>query len=337
MARKIRGFERVLDSPALFSVAYGEIASSLYFALGIVAAYALGLTPYVLLGAGAFFLLVALSYAEGTAAIPETGGAATFVRRAFNDLLGFLTGWALFLDYLIVIALSTLFLPHYLGAALDWPGLRRFSVGRRHRRRPSSPRSPGSAWHGVRGSTRPGIVVAGARPRDPAPARRARACAALLARRADVGHFARNRAELGRPRLRSAARATRLHRTRDGREPGRGDAPTRADAAAQPLLGDRARRRDHRVDRGRRAFRLPGRKRANSARRRVAAGSDRRHRRRPRRPAARMGSPVGLRRLRRAHRAPSSCSLRRRPRSRASRGSRTASAVTVSFRTRSGA
>ena len=123
MARKLRGFERVLDAPALFSVAYGEIASSLYFALGIVAAYALGFTPYVLLGAGAFFLLVALSYAEGTAAIPETGGAATFVRRAFNDLLGFLTGWALFLDYLIVIALSTLFLPHYLGAALDRPGL----------------------------------------------------------------------------------------------------------------------------------------------------------------------------------------------------------------------
>ena len=123
MARKVRGFERVLDAPALFSVAYGEIASSLYFALGIVAAYALGFTPWVLLVAGGFFLLVALSYAEGTAAIPETGGAATFVRRAFNDSLGFLTGWALLLDYLIVIALSTLFLPHYLGAALDRPGL----------------------------------------------------------------------------------------------------------------------------------------------------------------------------------------------------------------------
>jgi APA family basic amino acid/polyamine antiporter len=118
VARKLKGFQRVLDAPALFSVAYGEIASSLYFALGIVAAYALGFTPLVLLLAGLFFVLVSLSYAEGTAAIPETGGAATFVRRAFNDLLGFLTGWVLFLDYLIVIALSTLFLPHYLGTAL---------------------------------------------------------------------------------------------------------------------------------------------------------------------------------------------------------------------------
>jgi APA family basic amino acid/polyamine antiporter len=124
MARKLRGFQRVLDAPALFSVAYGEIASSLYFALGIVAVYALGFTPLVLLVGGLFFLLVSLSYAEGTAAIPETGGAATFVRRAFNDVFGFLTGWALFLDYLIVIALSTLFLPHYLGTAIGVDALR---------------------------------------------------------------------------------------------------------------------------------------------------------------------------------------------------------------------
>jgi len=118
VARKIAGLQRVLDAPALFSVAYGEIASSIYVALGIVALHALGLTPEVLALVGALFLVVSLSYAEGTAAIPETGGAATFVRRAFNDLAGFLTGWALFLDYLIVITLSALFMPHYLGAAL---------------------------------------------------------------------------------------------------------------------------------------------------------------------------------------------------------------------------
>jgi basic amino acid/polyamine antiporter, APA family len=124
VARKLLGFQRALDAPALFSIAYGEVASSIYFALGIVAAYALGLTPLVLLGAGIFFLIVSLSYAEGTAAIPETGGAATFVRRATNDVFGFLTGWALFLDYLIVIALSTVFLSHYLGTALSIDELR---------------------------------------------------------------------------------------------------------------------------------------------------------------------------------------------------------------------
>jgi APA family basic amino acid/polyamine antiporter len=117
MARKLPRLQRVLDAPALFSIAYGEIASSIYFALGIIATNAHGLTPEVLLVVGAVFLLVSLSYAEGTAAIRETGGAATFTRLAFNDLVGFVTGWALFLDYLIVIALSAVFMPHYVAGA----------------------------------------------------------------------------------------------------------------------------------------------------------------------------------------------------------------------------
>src|SRR5437588_10867675 len=125
MARKLPGLKRELDARALFSVAYGEIASSIYFALGVLAAHALGFTPLVLLLVGVLFLVVSLSYAEGTAALPETGGAATFVRRAMNDLAGFLTGWALFLDYLIVIALSALFLPHYLAGALQVSALTR--------------------------------------------------------------------------------------------------------------------------------------------------------------------------------------------------------------------
>jgi APA family basic amino acid/polyamine antiporter len=118
MARKLPQLQRVLDAPALASVAYGEIASSIYFALGIIALHALGLTPVVLGVVGLLFLVVALSYAEGTASIRETGGAATFVRVAYNDFAGFITGWVLFLDYLIVIALSALFFPHYLGIAL---------------------------------------------------------------------------------------------------------------------------------------------------------------------------------------------------------------------------
>src|SRR5438876_740996 len=118
MARKLPRLQRVLDAPALASVAYGEVASSLYFALGIVALHALGLTPVVLAIVGVLFLVVTMSYAEGTTSIGESGGAATFVRVAFNDLAGFMTGWALFLDYVIVIALSALFFPHYLGLAL---------------------------------------------------------------------------------------------------------------------------------------------------------------------------------------------------------------------------
>ncbi len=117
MARKLPGLRRELDARSLYSVAYGEIASSIYFALGIIALHAVGFTPFVLLGVGLVFLLVALSYAEATSALPETGGAATFVRRAYNDWAGFMTGWVLFLDYLIVIALSALFVPHYIAGA----------------------------------------------------------------------------------------------------------------------------------------------------------------------------------------------------------------------------
>ncbi|HUY72630.1 MAG TPA: universal stress protein [Gaiellaceae bacterium] len=119
MARKLPGLRRELGALSLFSVAYGEIASSIYFALGIVALHAVGFTPLVLFAVGMLFLLVALSYAEATSALPETGGAATFVRHAANDLAGFMTGWVLFLDYLIVIALSALFVPHYIAGAFQ--------------------------------------------------------------------------------------------------------------------------------------------------------------------------------------------------------------------------
>jgi APA family basic amino acid/polyamine antiporter len=124
VARRFLGLTRVLGERSLASVAYGEIGSSLYFALGVVALYALGATPWVLFASGLVFLVVALSYAEGTAAIPEPGGAALFVRRAFNDPAGFATGWVLLLDYVIVIALAALFVPHYLAVALGVEALR---------------------------------------------------------------------------------------------------------------------------------------------------------------------------------------------------------------------
>jgi APA family basic amino acid/polyamine antiporter len=123
MARRLPGIQRLIDAPALAGVAYGEIGSSLYIALGVVVLYALGYAPWTLLAVGLVFFLVALSYAEGIAAMPEPGGAAGFVRRAFNDPAAFVTGWALFLDYLVVMALASLFVPHYLGSALEWDGL----------------------------------------------------------------------------------------------------------------------------------------------------------------------------------------------------------------------
>jgi APA family basic amino acid/polyamine antiporter len=125
MARKLPGLTRMLGTTPIASVAYSEIGASVYFALGIVALYAAGLTPWVLLGVGLVILLVTFSYAEASSAFPETGGAALFVARAFNDPIGFLTGWLLFLDYLIVIAIAGLFVPHYVGSAVGWEAVTR--------------------------------------------------------------------------------------------------------------------------------------------------------------------------------------------------------------------
>jgi APA family basic amino acid/polyamine antiporter len=110
------GLRRSVGVPGLFATAYGNVGSSIYYALGLVAAYALGLTPIVFMFAGGLFVLTAKTYAEGAAMFPEAGGSSSFARHAFNELASFFAGWALTLDYIITIAISAFFVPHYLGA-----------------------------------------------------------------------------------------------------------------------------------------------------------------------------------------------------------------------------
>ena len=104
--------------PGLFATAYGNVGSSIYYALGLVAAHALGLTPLVFIFAGGLFALTAKTYAEGASMFPEAGGSSSFARHAFNEVASFFAGWALTLDYIITIAISAFFVPHYLGAFL---------------------------------------------------------------------------------------------------------------------------------------------------------------------------------------------------------------------------
>jgi APA family basic amino acid/polyamine antiporter len=115
--RRIRRFRlrRVLGVAALFSAGYGNVGSSIYYALGIVALVALGATPVVLGIAGILFIFTALTYAEGTAMLPEAGGSASFARHGFNDLAGFAAGWALMLSYIVTISISAFTIPPYLG------------------------------------------------------------------------------------------------------------------------------------------------------------------------------------------------------------------------------
>src|SRR6266487_3583776 len=120
--RRQQRLERVLGASALFATAYGNVGSSIYYALGVTAAFALGLTPLVFVIAGIFFAATAATYAEGTVRYPEAGGSSSFARHAFNELVSFGAAWAQMLNYIITIAISAFFVPHYL--SIFWSPLR---------------------------------------------------------------------------------------------------------------------------------------------------------------------------------------------------------------------
>src|SRR3954470_16996033 len=120
--RRQQGLERVLGTPALFATAYGNVGSSIYYALGLVAGIALGLTPLVFVVSGVIFAATAATYAEGTVRFPEAGGSSSFARHAFNELVSFVAAWAQMLNYVITIAISAFFVPHYL--SIFWEPLR---------------------------------------------------------------------------------------------------------------------------------------------------------------------------------------------------------------------
>ncbi len=120
--RRQQRLERVLGTPALFATAYGNVGSSIYYALGLVAGIALGLTPLVFVISGVIFAATAATYAEGTVRFPEAGGSSSFARHAFDELVSFGAAWAQMLNYVITIAISAFFVPHYL--SIFWAPLR---------------------------------------------------------------------------------------------------------------------------------------------------------------------------------------------------------------------
>ena len=120
--RRQQTLERVLGTPALFATAYGNVGSSIYYALGLVAGIALGLTPLVFVISGLIFAATAATYTEGTVRYPEAGGSSSFARHAFNELVSFGAAWAQMLNYIITIAISAFFVPHYL--SIFWSPLR---------------------------------------------------------------------------------------------------------------------------------------------------------------------------------------------------------------------
>jgi APA family basic amino acid/polyamine antiporter len=106
--------QRATGVPGLFVAVYSAVGFSIYFALGVVADRGLGLTPLIFLAAGLLFVITTLSYVEGGAMLRERGGSSSFARHAFNELIAFIAGWAILIDYLIVAALAAISVPHYL-------------------------------------------------------------------------------------------------------------------------------------------------------------------------------------------------------------------------------
>jgi len=124
MAQRIprdESLSRVHGVGALFSAAYGNVGSSIYYALGVTAAFALGLTPVAFVISGLIFAATAATYAEATVMYPEAGGSASFARHAFNELVSFIAAWGQMLNYTITVAISAYFVPHYL--AVFWEPL----------------------------------------------------------------------------------------------------------------------------------------------------------------------------------------------------------------------
>src|SRR2546429_4677384 len=113
---------RTLGSAALFSVVYTTVAAALYYALGVVADHALGVTPFVFGAATVFFVLAVLTYVEGASLHQERGGSTVFARYAFNELWSFIAGWAILLDYVILIAIAAFTAANYLPALWAPPG-----------------------------------------------------------------------------------------------------------------------------------------------------------------------------------------------------------------------
>lgn len=107
---------RTLGSPVLFAVVYAALAAGIYFSLGVVADYALGLTPLIFLIAALLFGLAAMTYVEGASLHQDRGGSTVFARYAFNELWSFVAGWAILLDYIILIAVCALTATNYAAA-----------------------------------------------------------------------------------------------------------------------------------------------------------------------------------------------------------------------------
>src|SRR5215468_5916084 len=102
------GLRRAVGVWGSYTWGYADVGADVYVALGIVMAAAQGATNVAFLYAGLVYVMVGLAYTELAAAYPMAGGGQFYVLRGLGDLLGFVAGWAVLLDFTIDIALFAL-------------------------------------------------------------------------------------------------------------------------------------------------------------------------------------------------------------------------------------
>ncbi len=123
-SRSFSALRRSIGSPRLFAIVYTSLASAIYFSLGVISGHALGLTPVVFLIAAVLFAATAATYVEGASLHQDRGGATVFARYAFNELVSFVAGWAILLDYIILVAVTAYSATQYLKVFWDPLGSR---------------------------------------------------------------------------------------------------------------------------------------------------------------------------------------------------------------------
>ena len=103
-----------------FAMGYADVGADLYVAIGLVAFYAAGASPIAFAIASITYVCTGLAYAELATAYPYAGGAQVYSMKAFNDMIGFVAGWAVMLDYTVDMALFSLASAEYLSFFFPW-------------------------------------------------------------------------------------------------------------------------------------------------------------------------------------------------------------------------
>ncbi|MCH8862912.1 MAG: APC family permease [Proteobacteria bacterium] len=107
---------------AMFLILNGMIGAGIFALPATIAASAGMLSPWLFLGVGLLFITIVLCFAELASYFRSSGGPVLYATSAFGPLVGFNTGWLLFLSRMTAFAANTTVMVLYIGALWPWAG-----------------------------------------------------------------------------------------------------------------------------------------------------------------------------------------------------------------------